>query len=240
MDIKDNENVNWDAVREEYLAGGIGQRRLAQKWGVSYGALRRRAEAGGWVGMKKGSGVAGSEEQDLIRHGAVRRATFPRGEGLGETGVAGSAGKTSSDLADGGKPPARPPSPAGKAFGEREVAAEATSSVSACGAATFPTPPPAAQAPPLLRGGETGKAFGESAPAGDADIALRLRRKLLRRLERMADEIPDGAVTEYKTQDDSAVKLFKLRDLTAAYKEIAGDLAPEAGEQDGVKVVVDV
>lgn len=58
----------------------------------------------------------------------------------------------------------------------------------------------------------------------DLAIARRTRRKLLMRLEDMADNLPREAVTEMKTQDDSAVMLFKLRDLTAAFKEVAGDL----------------
>ena len=60
--------------------------------------------------------------------------------------------------------------------------------------------------------------------SADAQIAARLRRKLLMRIERVADEIPDGAVTEIKSQDDGKVLLFKLRDLTAAYKDMAGDI----------------
>ena len=59
---------------------------------------------------------------------------------------------------------------------------------------------------------------------GNGQIAARLRRKLLMRIERVADEIPDGAVTEIKSQDDGRVLLFKLRDLTAAYKDMAGDI----------------
>ena len=65
----------------------------------------------------------------------------------------------------------------------------------------------------------------------DSEIVARLRRKLLLRLERMAEAIPDDAVTETKTQEDGEVRLFKLRDLTASYKDLAGNL-PEAGEGD--------
>lgn len=64
---------------------------------------------------------------------------------------------------------------------------------------------------------------------GNARIAARLRKKLLMRLERVADAIPDGAVTEVKAQDDGATTLFKLRDLTAAYRDLAGDMAEESG-----------
>ena len=73
----------------------------------------------------------------------------------------------------------------------------------------------------------------------DAEIALRTRRKLLAALERMTDELPPGAVTEYKTQDDSAVSLFKLRDLTAAYKELTGDLPLGGDDRDAVRIIVD-
>lgn len=76
--------------------------------------------------------------------------------------------------------------------------------------------------------------------ANDGAIAERVRRKLLTRLEKMADEIPDGPVTEQKAQNDSAVTLFKLRDLTAAFKELAGDLPADGEGRDGVKVIVDV
>ena len=51
------------------------------------------------------------------------------------------------------------------------------------------------------------------------------------RLEKVADAIPDGAVTEMKAQDkdDGATTLFKLRDLTAAYRDLAGDMAGDGG-----------
>ena len=64
---------------------------------------------------------------------------------------------------------------------------------------------------------------------GNARIAARLRKKLLVRLEKVADAIPDGAVTEVKAQDDGATTLFKLRDLTAAYRDLAGDMAGDGG-----------
>ena len=73
------------------------------------------------------------------------------------------------------------------------------------------------------------RARGGSGLKGNARIAARLRKKLLMRLEKVADAIPDGAVTEVKAQDDGATTLFKLRDLTAAYRDLAGDMAEEGG-----------
>lgn len=67
--------------------------------------------------------------------------------------------------------------------------------------------------------------------AGNAEIAARLHRKLLMRLEKVTDAIPDGAVTETKAQVDNDTRLFKLRDLTAAYKDLAGEL-PRKEERD--------
>ena len=40
---------DWAAIRAEYIAGGIGQRKLAEKHGVKYSALRFQADSEGWV-----------------------------------------------------------------------------------------------------------------------------------------------------------------------------------------------
>ena len=87
-------------------------------------------------------------------------------------------------------------------------------------------------------GGEDRREEG-TAPGGDAAVAQRLRSLLLRKLERAAAILPDDA-TEQKTQDGSAVKLLKLRDLTAAYKELVGDLAAEDGDGGENRVLVDL
>lgn len=128
--------MDWDALREEYVAGGIGQRALAEKHGVPFSEVKKRAAAEKWTALRDGRG----------------------------------------DAAEG--------------------------------------------------------------DASDAEIALRVRRRLLMKLERMAEAMPSDAVTERKSQDDSAVSLFKLRDLTAAYKELTGDL-PLEEERETVRVIVD-
>lgn len=83
--------------------------------------------------------------------------------------------------------------------------------------------------------GEAEKRHRAAAPRGNARIAARLRKKLLMRLEKVADAIPDGAVTEVKApaQADGATTLFKLRDLTAAYRDLAEEPEGEAAGGEG-------
>ena len=81
---------------------------------------------------------------------------------------------------------------------------------------------------------------GEGGAAGDAEIAMRIRRRLLRKLEQATDVIPSDA-TEMKTQDEgNTVKLLKLRDLTAAYKDLVEDIPTEDGGSGAPKVIIDV
>lgn len=145
--------MNWEALRAEYVAGGIGQAALTRKHGVKPGTLKRRARDEGWVALRRDA----AEE----RAGAAEKA--------------GAEGKSPVAQADGG---------------------------------------------------------------GDGQIALRLRKALLMKLERAAAIMPCDA-TEIKTTDEGgAVKLLKLRDLTAAYKELVGDLEVGDGEQS--RVVIDL
>lgn len=43
---------NWKKIRAEYVRGGISQQKLADKYGVSYATLRRRAEREKWRELK--------------------------------------------------------------------------------------------------------------------------------------------------------------------------------------------
>lgn len=47
--IEDKKRVNWNKIRAEYIAGNIGQRKLAEKYGISYPTLRDRAKREKWV-----------------------------------------------------------------------------------------------------------------------------------------------------------------------------------------------
>lgn len=150
---KEKRVVDWNAIRAEYIAGGISQRKLAEKHGVSYPTLRKQADSKGWV---------------KEREAATRRAVEKVSQKTAETA------------------------------------------------------------------------------ASNAVIAQRIREKLLKRLEREIDALPDNigtnkrkAVTEYdydgkrpKKTKDLATE-YKLRDLTAAWKDLTeGLIVPEKGNDD--------
>ena len=144
MPDNNNKKPDWNAIRAEYIAGGIGQRKLAKKHGVSEHTLIGRARAEEWAADR-----------------------------------------------------------------ERAKNEAATKSL---------------------------QKVVESA-ASNAVIAQRIREKLLKRLEREIDALPDSigtnkrkAVTEYeydgkrpKKTKDLATE-YKLRDLTAAWKDLTEGL----------------
>lgn len=45
--------IDWDAIRAEYIAGGVSQRDLAAEHGVSAGAVRDRCKSEGWVAQRR-------------------------------------------------------------------------------------------------------------------------------------------------------------------------------------------
>jgi hypothetical protein len=163
-----NERIDWAAARAEYLAGSIGQRELAQKYGTTLSEVSRRSKAEDWVALRnqiraekagtENVGKAQPEEVNRDRDAEKRRR----------------AGKVQ--------------------VGDRE----------------------------------------------DVKVARKARKALLQMLERAAETIPCDATEVKTTAEDGAVKLLKLRDLTAAYKELVGDL-PEDGEpRETRRVVIDV
>ena len=48
-----NNSVDWKAIKAEYIAGGIGYRRLAEKYGVSFGTLSKIAMRENWTDLRK-------------------------------------------------------------------------------------------------------------------------------------------------------------------------------------------
>ena len=45
--------MSWRKIKAEYIAGGISQRALAEKYGIPWGTLRRRANLEGWNTKRK-------------------------------------------------------------------------------------------------------------------------------------------------------------------------------------------
>lgn len=48
-----NNSVDWKAIKAEYIAGGIGYRKLAEKHGVSFGTLSKIAMRENWTDLRK-------------------------------------------------------------------------------------------------------------------------------------------------------------------------------------------
>ena len=48
-----NNSVDWKAIKAEYIAGGIGYRKLAEKYGVSFGTLSKIAMRENWTDLRK-------------------------------------------------------------------------------------------------------------------------------------------------------------------------------------------
>ena len=49
------QGVNWRKVKAEYIAGGISQRKLADKYGIKWNTLRDRANEEHWTAARKRS-----------------------------------------------------------------------------------------------------------------------------------------------------------------------------------------
>lgn len=45
--------VNWRKIKAEYVAGGISQRKLAEKHGVPFGTLQKRARVEQWTAKRR-------------------------------------------------------------------------------------------------------------------------------------------------------------------------------------------
>ena len=70
------------------------------------------------------------------------------------------------------------------------------------------------------------------AAADNATVAARIKAKLLRKLEKELDSLPESIGTETrqsviekeKGRSKEATKVFKLRDLAAAYRDLTADM----------------
>lgn len=121
---------DWNAIRAEYIGGGVSQRDLAEKYGVTYAAIRNRAEKDGWVELR-------DEAQRKSNAAATQRIA--------------------------------------------------------------------------------------EASADNATLAADIKRRLLQRIADTEAAFPKNT-TEYKTYSKGVTTVYKLKDLTAAYKDITGDM----------------
>ena len=76
------------------------------------------------------------------------------------------------------------------------------------------------------------------AAADNAIVAERLKHKLLLRLERLEGKFPMDA-TEIQIYDKGKRVTFRLRDLTASFKDVTEDMQLE-GAGEAVQVIIDV
>lgn len=128
--IEETKRIDWNAIRAEYIGGGISQRKLAAKHGIKYQLLRDRSIAEGWVDMR---------------------------EAAQSKSIAKAEQKTAEAAAD------------------------------------------------------------------NATIAQDIKKKLLLRLQRIEEKYPLDA-TEVRTRQGNSTAIFRIRDLTAAYKDLTEDM----------------
>ena len=78
------------------------------------------------------------------------------------------------------------------------------------------------------------------AAADNATIAARIKAKLLRKLEKELDSLPESIGTETRQSviekkngtAKEATKVFKLRDLAAAYRDLTADMQLAGNESN--------
>ena len=76
------------------------------------------------------------------------------------------------------------------------------------------------------------------AAAENAVLAAELKRRLLMRLKRTEEKFPLDA-TEVRTRQGNSIAIYRLKDLTSAYKDLTEDIQMgETSEQ--VRVIIDV
>jgi transposase len=144
--IEETKRIDWNAIRAEYIGGGISQRKLAKKYGVSDTTLMKKANAEGW---------------HKLREKAESKST------------AQAQQKTAEAAAD------------------------------------------------------------------NAVIAADMKKRLLLRLQRIEQKYPFDA-TEIRTQEGKNTVTFRLRDLTAAYKDLTADMATGTGNNELLQSLYDM
>jgi hypothetical protein len=54
--------VSWRKIKAEYIAGGISQRALAEKYGIAWGTLRKRANLEKWNSKRKAAEIKAEQK----------------------------------------------------------------------------------------------------------------------------------------------------------------------------------
>ena len=144
--IEETKRIDWNAIRAEYIGGGISQRKLAAKHGVSPDMLMQKANREHW-----------KDDRDK----AVSK------------GIAKSQQLSADKIAD------------------------------------------------------------------NAVIAADIKKRLLLRLSRAEQKFPMDA-TEVRTQVGKSTAIFKLRDLTAAYKDLTEDMAATSADNALLQSLLDL
>ena len=78
-----------------------------------------------------------------------------------------------------------------------------------------------------------------AAAADNAVIAAEIKKRLLLRLSRAEQKFPMDA-TEVRTQVGKSTAIFKLRDLTAAYKDLTEDMAATSADNALLQSLLDL
>lgn len=77
------------------------------------------------------------------------------------------------------------------------------------------------------------------AAADNAVIAADMKKRLLLRLQRIEQKYPFDA-TEIRTQEGKNTVTFRIRDLTAAYKDLTADMATGTGNNELLQSLYDL
>ena len=93
MGINQLRSIDWEAIEREYRAGIRSLREIAEQFGITHGAIRKRAARDGWkrdlsakiraeadalVARGAASTVSAEDEQDIVRAGAELQASIVR------------------------------------------------------------------------------------------------------------------------------------------------------------------
>lgn len=76
--------------------------------------------------------------------------------------------------------------------------------------------------------------------ADNATIAANIKRKGLLMLERLFDDFAQHTATEHRESNDGVVDVKRLRDLTAAYKDLTSDIAISDTSNDLLQSLLDL